>query len=164
MARPAHYQDEELAWAKLLIETATSVQQLRRGQALLLPALTGASMQTTATLLGLGRNQVCVLRRQFRAPDQAPLLGDQDQRGGRRRELLSLEEEARFVQGWSDQAKQGGALTVALIHAALEKKVGKRVPRSTVYRMLGRHGWPKITPSVTRPKADDESQCEQTAT
>ena len=58
MARPAHYQDEELAWAKLLIETATTVQQLRRGQAMLLPALTGASMDTTATLLGLGRNQV----------------------------------------------------------------------------------------------------------
>ena len=155
MARPAHYQDEELAWAKLLIETATTVQQLRRGQAMLLPALTGASMDTTATLLGLGRNQVCVLRRQFRAPDQAPLLGEQDQRGGRRRELLSLEEEARFVQGWSDQAKQGGALSVALIHAALEKKVGKRVPRSTVHRMLGRHGWPKITAKV-KPKNTGE--------
>ena len=162
MARPAHYQDEELAWAKLLIETATSVQQLRRGQALLLPALTGASMQTTATLLGLGRNQVCVLRRQFRAPDQAPLLGDQDQRGGRRRELLSLEEEARFVQGWSDQAKQGGALSVALIHAALEKKVGKRVPRSTLHRMLGRHGWPKITAKVKPKNTGEESNARNT--
>ena len=147
MARPAHYDDAELAWAKLLIETATTVQQLRRGQAMLLPALTGASMEITATLLGLGRNQVCVLRRQFRIPDKAPLLGDQDRRGGRRRELLSLEEEARFVQGWIDQAKGGDAPAVALIHAALEKKVGKRVPRSTIYRMLGRHGWPKITPT-----------------
>ena len=148
MARPAHYQDEELAWAKLLIETATTVQQLRRGQAMLLPALTGASIDTTATLLGLGRNQVCVLRRQFRAPGQASLLGDQDQRGGRRRELLSLEEETRFVQGFIDQANEGRASSVALIHAALEKRVGKRVPRSTVHRMLGRHGWPKIAAKV----------------
>ncbi len=146
MARAAHYQDAELVWAKLLIEMATTVQQLRRGQAMLLPALTGASLETTATLLGLGRNQVCVLRRQFRVPDKAPLLGDQDRRGGRRRELLSLEEEVRFVQGWIHQAKQEDALAVALIHAALEKKVGKRVPRSTIYRMLRRHGWPKITP------------------
>ena len=145
MARPAHYQDEELAWAKLLIETATTVQQLRRGQAMLLPALTGASMDTTATLLGLGRNQVCVLRRQFRTPGQAPLLGDQDQRGGRRRELLSLEEEARFVRGFIEQVKQGDAPTIARIHVALEEKVGKRVPRSTVHRMLGRHGWPKLS-------------------
>ena len=123
---------------------------------MLLPALTGASMETTATLLGLGRNQVCVLRRQFRVPDKAPLLGDQDRRGGRRRELLSLEEEAQFVQGWIDQAKEEGALAVALIHAALEKKVGKPVPRSTIYRMLHRHGWPKITPNAKRPKADNE--------
>ena len=162
MARPAHYQDEELAWAKLLIETATTVQQLRRGQAMLLPALTGASMDTTATLLGLGRNQVCVLRRQFRAPDQAPLLGDPDQRGGRRRELLSLEEETRFVQGFIDQTKQGAALSVALIHAALEKKVGKRVPRSTVHRMLGRQGWPKITAKVKHKKTGDESHVRNT--
>ena len=162
MARPAHYQDAELAWAKLLIETATTVQQLRRGQAMLLPALTGASMDTTATLLGLGRNQVCVLRRQFRAPDQAPLLGEQDQRGGRRRELLSLEEEARFVQGWIDQAKQGGALTVALIHAALQKKLGKRVARSTVHRMLGRHGWPKITAKVKHKNTGEESNVRNT--
>ena len=162
MARPAHYQDAELAWAKLLIETATTVQQLRRGQAMLLPALTGASMDTTATLLGLGRNQVCVLRRQFRAPDQAPLLGEQDQRGGRRRELLSLEEEARFVQGFIDQTKQGAALSVALIHAALEKKVGKRVPRSTVHRMLGRQGWPKITAKVKHKKTEDEPHVRNT--
>ncbi len=157
MARPAHYQDEELAWAKLLIETATTVQQLRRGQAMLLPALTGASMDTTATLLGLGRNQVCVLRRQFRAPDQAPMLGDQDRRGGRRRELLSLQDEARFVQDFIDQAKQQGAPTVALIHAALQERVGKRVPRSTVHRMLGRHGWTKITQNVELKSTGDKS-------
>lgn len=162
MARPAHYQDEELAWAKLLIETATTVQQLRRGQAMLLPALTGASIDTTATLLGLGRNQVCVLRRQFRAPDQAPRLGDQDQRGGRRRELLSLEEETRFVQAFIDQARQGGALTVALIHAALEKKVGKRVPRSTLHRMLGRHGWPKIAAKVNPQSTGEEPNVRNT--
>lgn len=157
MARPAHYQDEELAWAKLLIETATTVQQLRRGQAMLLPALTGASMDTTATLLGLGRNQVCVLRRQFRAPEQAPLLGDEDRRGGRRRELLSLPDEARFVQDFIDQTKQRGAPTVALIHAALQERVGKRVPRSTVYRMLGRHGWSNITESAEPKSTGDGS-------
>lgn len=157
MARPAHYQDEELAWAKLLIDTASTVQQLRRGQAMLLPALTGASMDTTATLLGLGRNQVCVLRRQFRAPDQAPLLGEQDRRGGRRRELLSLHDEARFVQHFIDQAKQHGAPTVALIHAALQDRVGKQVPRSTVHRMLGRHGWPGITENVEPKSTGNES-------
>lgn len=160
MARSAHYDETELAWATFLIETATTVQQLRRGQAMLLPALTGASMDTTATLLGVGRNQVCVLRRQFRAAGNAPSFGDHDRRGGRRRELLSLEEETRFVQGWINKTKEGQALVVAPIHVAFEKKVGKRVPKSTIYRMLGRHGWPKITSNARRPKADAESQDE----
>jgi hypothetical protein len=159
MARSAHYDETELAWATLLIETAATLQQLRR-QAMLLPALTGASLDTTATLLGVGRNQVCVLRRQFRAAGNAQSLGDQDRRGGRRRELLSLEEETRFVQGWINKAKEGRALVVAPIHLALEKRVGKRVPKSTTYRMLGRHGWPKITSNKRRPKAAAESQDE----
>lgn len=141
MARTAHYDDTQLAWAQLLIETATTVQQLRRGQAMLLPALTGASMATTARLLGVGRNQVCVLRRQLRSPDVESSSGEQERRGGRRQELLSLQEETQFLQGWIDQAKEGAALAVAPIHAAFEKKVGKRVPKSTIYRMLGRHGW-----------------------
>jgi hypothetical protein len=158
MARSAHYDETELAWATLLIQTARTLKQLRRGQALLVPALTGASMDTTATLLGVGRNQVCVLRRQLRAADNAQLYGDQERRGGRRRELLSLEEEKRFVQRWINKAKGGRALAVTAIHLAFEKRIGKRVPKSTIYRMLGRHGWPKITPKTRGAKADAEPQ------
>ena len=108
---------------------------------MLLPALTGASMDTTAKLLGVGRNQVCVLRRQLRSPDADSAAGEQERRGGRRQELLSLREETQFLQGWLDQAKEGVALTVAPIHAALEEKVGRPVSKSTTYRMLSRHGW-----------------------
>ncbi len=141
MARTAQYDETQLAWAQLLIETATTVQQLRRGQAMLLPALTGASMDTTAKLLGVGRNQVCVLRRQLRSPGIEPSSSARDGRGGRRQELLSVQEETLFLQRWLDQAKDGAVLVVAPIHIAFEKKVGRQVPKSTIYRMLGRHGW-----------------------
>lgn len=142
MARTAHYDDTELVLAQLMIETATTMQQLRRGQAMLLPALTGASMDITAKLLGIGRNQVCALRRQLRSPEVESSNGEQERRGGRRHELLSLQEETLFLQGWLKKTKAGATLAVAPIHVAFEKKVGKRVSKSTIYRMLGRHGWP----------------------
>lgn len=143
MARTARYDDTELVLAQFMIEAASTVQQLRRGQAILLPALTGASMDTAAKLLGIGRNQVCALRRQFRSPE-VESSDEPERRGGRRHELLSLQEETLFLQGWLKKSKAGAPLTVAPIHVAFEKKVGKRVSKSTIYRMLGRHGWPGV--------------------
>jgi hypothetical protein len=64
--------------------------------------------------------------------------------GERRRQLLSEEEEPRFLAPWVAQAESGGLLVVPPIHATLETQPGRRVPASTVYRMLARHGWRKV--------------------
>ena len=44
------------------------------------------------------------------------------------------------------------------IHEALEKRLGRSVPASTVYRMLARHGWRKVTPATCYPKRDEQAQ------
>jgi hypothetical protein len=46
----------------------------------------------------------------------------------------------------------GELLVVNEIKAALEKRVGHPVPKTTVYRMLHRHGWRKIHPRRRHPK------------
>ena len=43
-------------------------------------------------------------------------------------------------------------------HAALEKRLGKTVAASTVYRILARHGWRKVTPDTCHPKRDAKAQ------
>jgi transposase len=157
MARTARHEEAELTVAKQLVASAKTLQQLRQGQAMLLPALTGASMETTAEILGIGRNRVCVLRRQFRQAGGAT-FGERERRGGRRRELMSVEEEQAFLAPWVEQAKNGGVLVVPPIHAAYEQKVGKSVPRSTIYRLLARHGWRKVMPDTRHPKANVPAQ------
>lgn len=157
MARMARYDENELAAAKQLVESAKTLQQLRQGQSMLLPALTGASMDTTADILGIGRSQVCVLRREFRKAG-GTTFGERDRRGGRRRQLMSLEDEQAFLALWVEKAKDGGVLVVPPIHAAYEELVGKRVPRSTIYRLLARHGWRKLMPDTRHPKADVAAQ------
>jgi transposase len=157
MGRTARYEEDELALAKQVVGSAKTLQQLRQGQAILLPALTGASMDTTADILGIGRNHVCVLRRQFRQAGGGT-FGERDRRGGRRRQLMSIEEEKAFLAPWMERAKAGGVLVVPPIHAAYEQRVGKPVPRSTIYRLLARHGWRKVTPDTRHPKADVQAQ------
>jgi hypothetical protein len=67
-------------------------------------------------------------------------------RGGRRRANLSLEQEEMLLSDFFDKAKTGGVLVVNDVKVAYEKALGHGVPKSTVYRMLARHGWRKIAP------------------
>ena len=139
MVRKARRDQDEIEAALCVAATARTLAQLRQSQAILIPALTGASLDLTARMLGLSRSRVCLLRRQFRAGGTA--VDSAAQRGGRRRALMSIEEEARFLEPWLAQARGAREPVVAAIHAAYERAVGRRVPKSTIYRLLARHGW-----------------------
>lgn len=158
MARPARHDEGEIKVALQMVSDATTLQELRQGQAILLPALTGATMDTTAEVLGLSRDRVCVLRRQFSKLSKSSSVSLGERRGGRRRELLSIEEEKAFLEPWVAQAEKGGVLIVPPIHLALEERVGHKVPKSTVYRLLARHGWRKVTPDTRHPKGNESAR------
>lgn len=81
-----------------------------------------------------------------------------ERRGGRRRELMSLEDEKEFLAPWVEQTEIGGVLIVSPIHLAFEERIGHKVPKSTVYRLLVRHGWRKVTPDTRHPRSDMSAQ------
>jgi hypothetical protein len=139
MERRARAAKEELDWALSAVAVAQTPMQLRQYQAVLIPALTGASLEVTAAILGLSRHRVCMLRRQLRSGQH--VVETTGKRGGRRRALMSQDEEIRFLEPWMTALRNGGNLTVANIHAAYEQILGVQVPKSTVYRLLARHGW-----------------------
>lgn len=71
-------------------------------------------------------------------------------RGGRRNAHLSHDEEKLFLRPFFKKAEHGGELIVAEIRKAYEALVGKGVPKSTIYRMLSRHGWKRKPGRSTR--------------
>ena len=71
---------------------------------------------------------------------------------------MSPEEERAFLAPWLQQAKEGGVLTVPPLHAALEETLGRKIPLSTTYRLLSRHGWRKVSPDTKHPKSRPEDQ------
>ena len=54
------------------------------------------------------------------------------------------------------KAASGGVLVVNEVKQAYEQAIGREVPKSTVYRMLARHGWRKISPRPHHLKADKQ--------
>lgn len=79
-------------------------------------------------------------------------------KGGRRREHLSFEEEEAFLESFVEQATQGKVVIIAEMHEAYEAAVGHSVAKSTLYRLLKRHGWRKLTPRPRHPKASKRAQ------
>ncbi len=158
MSRTRRIDAKFVAKAQALVVQATDVSQLRAAQAILLPALANMTLEQTATALGVGRASVHRLRQRFR---ENLKTAQQPQRhwGGRRRALMSLEEEKAFLQPWIEQARGAGVLVVSPLRAALAERLGRKVTSSVMYRLLTRHGWRKVAPD-TRPKSDPVAQAE----
>jgi transposase len=158
MARPARG-IEFLAQAKEILEKAKTIEEFRQAQALILPLEYGFSIKQVAAVTGISRGWACQLRTRFirnggKPDDTTP------KRGGRRRENLNREEEAAFLAPFIEKATQGRILVVGEIKRALDARLGREVPLSSVYNLLHRHNWRKLAPDKKHPQANLEAQAE----
>lgn len=79
-------------------------------------------------------------------------------KGGRNHAYLSVDDEKIFLKTFLKKAESGELLTIKRIKKSYEKLVEKEVALSTIYRLLKRHGWRKITPRKQHPKSDPMTQ------
>jgi transposase len=89
---------------------------------------------------------------------QGPCVIETPGKGGRRRAYLSIEQEEKFLESFIEKASSGQISTVREIKKALEKRLGHEIHKTTVYRLLKRHGWRKITPRPFHVQAKKEEQ------
>ena len=131
MARPRRMDPQIVKRAQMIAATSTSVESLRRCQAVLLPALFGATLEQTADVLGVGRATVARLQAAFRKQRSVLPAADRNW-GGRRQSLLTPAEEVACLQPWLASAATGNLAVVS--------------------RLLARHGWRKVAPDTRHPK------------
>lgn len=161
MGRPRRIEVEVVRRARKAVAHATSIQELRAAQAVLVPAVMGATLMTTASVLGVGRATVARLQARFRrAPKRTTASAPRRNWGGRRNALLTVEAETKFLEPWLEQARAGGMLVVSPLRAALAQRLGQPVKASVVYRLLARHGWRKVAPDTRHPKSDPRAQAD----
>lgn len=138
------------------LKVARSAAETKRLQAVLMRSIGDSSPEEIAVVTGLSVTSVRILHSTFRTKGLAGLLGPG--RGGARRRNLTQTEEAAVLAPFVDPSKTGGVVIVRAIHEAYAKAVGRPVASSTVYRLLARHGWRKITPRTKHPKQDAAAQ------
>ena len=79
-------------------------------------------------------------------------------KGGRRHEYLSVQDEKQFLAPFFARAEAGEIATAAEVQCAFEALIGHEVEKSTIYRLLHRHGWRKLMPRPKHPQASKEAQ------
>ena len=158
MARPRRTNAQLVQCAQETVRHTQDATELRQALAVLLPAQTHSTLEQTAQMLGVGRATVPRLQARF----GQRLLNDPPTEprrwGGRRRALMSEDQEREFLKPWAEQAKKGGVLVLSPIRAALAQQLGRPVAATVVYRFLARHGWRKIAPDTRHPKSDPQVQ------
>jgi transposase len=151
--RPAqNIAEADLVVLERLLKDSMSKSQMQRIQCVLLRARQGMNCDEVATAVGWHPGWVRQVWSRYLNEGIAGLVCQE--RGGRRRSNLSLEEEQALVEGFAEKARAGGILVVSDIHCAYERAVGHAVPKSTIYRMLARQGWRKVAPRPHHPKND----------
>lgn len=143
---------------RVLLKEAKSRSQFQRVQCVWLRATRGLSSEEVAHAIGWHPVSVRRVQARYLREGAGALMGVG--RGGRRRENLTVDEECALLRGFLAEAQRGGILEVSEIKAAYEEAVEHRVPKSTVYRMLKRHGWRKVTPRPRHPKGNPARQQE----
>jgi transposase len=157
MARPRRVDQQLVQQALAAVRQTQDVREMRQAMAILLPAELKTSLEETARLLGVGRATVPRLQAGFR--EGRPFRAKEGKRwGGRRRFLMTAEQEGEFLKPWVEQAQAGGILVLSPIRAALAQRLGRPVKASVVYRLLARHGWRKVAPDTHHPKSDPQVQ------
>lgn len=79
-------------------------------------------------------------------------------KGGRRNSYLTVEQEKEFIGKFIDKAQRGYIATAMEIKRAFEKLIGKKVHKTTIYRLLERNYWRKVVPMPQHPKKDKQAQ------
>lgn len=145
---------EVLNQAKECLSKARTIAELRQAQSVVFPIEHNFTIEQTAAMLGISKRWVSLLRATFIKSGGA--FPDTEPHGGRRYQNMSGHEESDFLAPFFELARAGGILVVSEIKSALDGRLGRNVPLSSVYNLLHRHGWRKIVPDTHHVKADAE--------
>ena len=149
-----HLSDEELIAA---LNGSRNTPEFRRWQILYLIQIGQLlSAELIAPVVGLSKPSIHKIVQAYNKNGTSAITVRP--RGGRRRSLMSIEEEQRLFERIEDQAQKGLIKTANDIRAMVEAQVRKTVSDDFLWDLLHRNGWKKKMPRPHHPKSNKAEQ------
>lgn len=141
---------------KARMKSAQKLSDFKRWQILYLISTSNVDATYLSDITGYSKANVYAIVQGY----NHSLEGDVSvrQRGGRRRSLMSIEEENTLMDGLEQQALKGQILTYLSVKDLVEKKVGKPVSDDFIWDLFKRNHWTKHSPRPHHPKKDVAAQ------
>ena len=148
----SHASDEELT--SILKEKKTDLSFPKWQVLYLVQVGKQTSAEIIAPLVGFSKHTIYKI---IEAYNNVGLAAIQTKvRGGRRRELLSIEQEKNLLQSLEILACGGKIKSAKDIRVKIEETVGKSVSDDFIWDVLKRNGWKKKKPRPHHPKGSTE--------
>ena len=138
------------------IKTCTESWRIRRWQVIRCALVHPKPAAEIALEVGLARQTIHNLIAAYNR--HGPAAVETPGHGQRQRAYLSLRQEQRLVERFVQKSARGQVSTGGQFQPALEQAIGRRVHKTTVYRILKRHQWRKVVPRPRHPQASAEEQ------
>ena len=146
----------ERHWAKAQKRKMKDGNALRRLQILYL-RVKGKTNAEISEIVGFSEQYIIKIVAKYRSKGMEAIL--EDKRTGNNRKLR-FEEEAEFLEQFYDLAEAGQLVTIHTIMKKFEEQTGEPCADTTIYRMLKRHGWRKVSPRPAHPGKASEEEIE----
>ena len=150
------YEEKEIKrrWAKAQKRKIKDANALRRLQVLHLRVM-GKSNDEISEIVGFSKQYIIEIVAKYRKQGMDAVM--EDKRTGNNRKL-SFAEEAEFLDRFYDLAEAGQLVTINTIIEKFEELTGEPCADTTIYRMLKRHGWRKVSPRPAHPGKSSEEE------
>ena len=137
-----------------LLKTTTKKTDFQRVQCVWLRFELNMKAKLVAKITNLKPGTVRKIWAEYLKQGEESLLSKD--RGGRRNYHLSKEEETMFLAPFLKKVEEDEGLVVEEVKLAYENMIGKSVPKSTIYRLLKRHGWQRR--STKKPPSQQKTE------
>jgi hypothetical protein len=152
MRKPFPLPNGSESFLKEKLKQAKTKSEYQRVLCVFLRATTDLKPEHIAEMLSWNTGTVRRIQSEFiRKGDSIFCISD---RGGRHNQHLTIEQEDSFLAPFIEAAHEGGVIVATDIKKRYEELIGRKVPKSTIYRLLARHDWRQIVPRPRHPKAD----------
>lgn len=137
----------------VLMKEVETASEFKRVQSVYLRSKFDMGADKIADIVGFKAGMVRNVHYEYMRYGESSLLNSK--KGGRYNYYLEPSEEIDFLKQFDLPGKSGNILEVSKVHKAFEERVGHKIAKTTIYRLLFRHGWRKLAPRPKHPKNDE---------
>lgn len=141
---------------KTKMKFATRVSDYKRWQIIYNVCVYSVDAEYLSDITGYSKANVYAIVQQFNNSIDPDVTTKP--KGGRRRELMSIEQESELMKSLESKALKGEILSGKDVQKIVEKKINKPVSDDYIWDLFKRNGWTKHSPRPHHPNIDIEKQ------